>query len=175
MIWVDYCIVGVLAVSTLIGVIRGFARETLGLLTWVLAIWLSAAFAPVVADSLADYLSAPSVRSIAAHVLLFFGGLLVGGIATALLVRRLRESVLSSTDRTLGAGFGLMRGAVLVAMFVLVAQGTAVRQDPWWRQSLLLNRFEWLADAIGIVVPSRWLDRLQRQGDDAENAVEASY
>jgi len=64
---------------------------------------------------------------------------------------------------------------VLVAMFVLVAQGTAVRQDPWWRQSLLLNRFEWLADAIGVVVPSRWLDRLQRQGDDADNAVEASY
>jgi membrane protein required for colicin V production len=169
MIWVDYCIVAVLLVSTIVGVIRGFARETLGLLTWILAIWLAIAFAGAVAIRLGPYISVPSVRIAAAYAILFLGGLLIGGIITALIVRTIRDGVLSSTDRTLGGGFGVIRGAVLVALFILVAGTTPARHDPWWQRSVLLDKFEWLADGLRVLIPPRWLDQLKSDEIKAAN------
>jgi len=163
MIWVDYCIVGLLVVSTIVGVIRGFARETLGLLTWILAIWLAVAFSAAVAVKLGPYISVPSVRIAAAYAILFLGGLLIGGVITAIIVRFLRASALSSTDRTLGGGFGVIRGAVLVALFIVIAGTTPARQDPWWQKSLLLDKFQWLADGLRVLIPPRWIDQLQSQ------------
>lgn len=163
MIWVDYCIVGLLVVSTIVGVIRGFARETLGLLTWILAIWLAVAFSGAAAIKLAPYISVPSVRIAAAYALLFLCGLLFGGIITAVVVRFLRASALSSTDRTLGGGFGAIRGAVLVGLFILIAGTTPARHDPWWQKSLLLGQFQWLADGLRVLIPPRWIDQLQSE------------
>lgn len=174
MIWVDYCIVGLLLVSTIVGVIRGFAREALGLLTWVLAIWLAVAFAAVVAVKLGPYISVPSVRIASAYAILFLGGLLIGGIITALIVRVLRASALSSTDRTLGGGFGLIRGAVLVALFILIAGTTPARHDPWWQKSLLLGQFQWLADGLRVLIPPRWIDQLQSQELKADESGESA-
>ncbi|MDB5971857.1 MAG: CvpA family protein [Hydrocarboniphaga sp.] len=172
MIWVDYCIVGLLVVSTIVGVIRGFARETLGLLTWILAIWLAVAFSAAAAVKLGPYISVPSVRIAAAYALLFLGGLLIGGIITALIVRFMRASALSSTDRTLGGGFGVIRGAVLVALFILIAGTTPARHDPWWQKSLLLDQFQWLADGLRVLIPPRWIDQLQ--SDTLSNELKAA-
>jgi membrane protein required for colicin V production len=173
MIWVDYCIVGLLLVSTIVGVIRGFARETLGLLTWVLAIWLAISFSGAAATRLAPYISVPSVRIAAAYALLFLGGLLFGGIITALIVRFMRASALSSTDRTLGGGFGVIRGAVLVGLFILIAGTTPARHDPWWQKSVLLGQFQWLADGLRVLIPPRWIDQLQSE-DFSSSELKAS-
>lgn len=172
MIWVDYCIVGLLVVSTIVGVIRGFARETLGLLTWILAIWMAVSFAAAVSVKLAPYISVPSVRAASAYALLFLAGLLIGGIITSVIVRFLRASALSSTDRTLGGGFGVIRAAALVALFILIAGTTPARQDPWWQKSLLLDKFEWLADGLRVLIPPRWLDLLKSDELQADETGE---
>ena len=175
MIWLDYCIVGLLLISTVFGILRGFARELLGLATWVLAIWLAVMFHGQVATYLTSYIGVPSVRIAAAYALLFLAGLLTGGLITALIVRLLRQSALSSTDRTLGGGFGLIRGVFFVALFILIAGTTPARQEIWWQRSLLLSKFEWLADGLRTIVPPGWIDRLQP--DQAVDALvpAASY
>ncbi len=161
MIWVDYGILALLLVSVIVGLLRGFAREVFGLLTWALAFWLALRFAAPFGHWLEPYISVPSVRKVSAYALLFFGGLLVGGIFTSLIVRALRASALSSTDRTLGGGFGLLRGGLLVGAFLLLGGATPLKQDPWWNQSVLLPHFQWLADGLAIVIPERWLDQLR--------------
>ncbi|TXI08854.1 MAG: hypothetical protein E6Q76_06660 [Rhizobium sp.] len=50
MIWVDWCIVAVFLISILVGLLRGFAREILNVLTWVLAFGLAWLFGDMVAN-----------------------------------------------------------------------------------------------------------------------------
>ena len=167
MIWVDYGILAVLLVSVIVGLVRGFAREVLGLATWVLAFWLALRFAAPFGHWLEAFISVPSVRKITAYALLFLGGLLAGGIVTSLIVRALRSSGgLSSIDRTLGGGFGLVRGGLIVGAFILVGGITPLKQDPWWSQSALMPHFQWLADGLKVLIPERWI--LQIQSTDSE-------
>lgn len=161
MIWVDYCILALIIVSVIVGLIRGFARETLGLLTWILAFWLALTFEPQVAKALEPHISAPSVREAAAYAVLFLGGLLVGGIFTAIVSHVIRDSLFSSADRTLGAGFGLIRGALLVALFVLFAGQTQAKDDPWFRQSKMVAQFGWLSEGLRTLIPEAWLEKLK--------------
>jgi membrane protein required for colicin V production len=161
MIWVDYCILAVFAISILIGVLRGFTREILGILTWVFAVWLAWAFADALAPSLAERIAAPELRLFCAGAALFLGGLFIAALLTHLAALAVRASLLSSSDRTLGAGFGLIRALVLVTVFVLVAGTMGAAEERWWRDSLLLKVFEWPARVLGSTVPGAWLEALK--------------
>jgi membrane protein required for colicin V production len=161
MIWVDYGILGVLAVSALIGVFRGFTKEALSLLTWVLAFWISITFAPWAAGELAPWIPVPSVRIATAYGSLFLVSLIVGSIVNHLVSKLVKASPFAGPDRTLGVFFGLARGVVLVILFVLVAGLTPVKQDPWWQQSFLIARFQWAADQVRPFVPPEWIAPLQ--------------
>jgi membrane protein required for colicin V production len=142
--------------------------------TWVIAFWLAYAFAGPFTVWLTPHISVASVRTATAYAVLFLGGLLIGGILTSVVVHGLRNSAFSSADRTLGAGFGVVRGVVLVALFVLLAGMTPARQDPWWSQSVLLNKFEWLADGLRMLIPEPWLDQL-RPAESAADEASSSF
>ena len=79
MIWVDYVIIGLIAVSAVTSLIRGFVREALSLAVWVLAFWIAWSFFRDLALYL-GWLSVPSVRLGAAFAILFVATLIVGGL-----------------------------------------------------------------------------------------------
>ena len=39
--WVDYTIIGVIALSAVISIARGFVREVLSLIAWIGAFWVA--------------------------------------------------------------------------------------------------------------------------------------
>lgn len=161
MIWVDYCILAVFAVSALIGILRGFTREFLGVLTWLFAIWLAWAFADDYAPRLEGRIDQPALRLFCAMAGLFLAGLLVTSLITTIVANLVRNSILSGADRTLGAGFGLVRALLLIATFVVVADQMGARQEGWWQQSALLGQFDALAQGLHAIVPPSWLDLLK--------------
>ena len=59
--WADYCIIGILALSVLMGLWRGFIGEVLALACWVVAFWVAWVFGPRLAESFTA-IDAPSVR-----------------------------------------------------------------------------------------------------------------
>ena len=61
---------------------------------------------------------------------------------------------LTGTDKMLGVVFGIARGAVIVAILVLLAGLTPVPQDPWWQDSMFLGYFEELAMWMRDFLPS---------------------
>jgi len=159
--WADYVILAVFAVSVLIGLLRGFTREVLGVLGWILAFWAAFTFTHQAAEWLAPHIATPSVRRAAAFGGLFLLVLLLTSLITFFIGRLIRDGALASADRTLGAGFGLLRGLVLVAALLWAAGTTAARQDPWWQQSALIPRLEWMADILKATVPQRWIRVLE--------------
>lgn len=166
MIWVDWCILAVILISILLGVFRGFSREILNLLTWVLAFFLAWALGALVANLLHDLIAQPAVRSAVAHAGLFMVGLLIGALMTHFLTDWVRNSVLNEMDRTLGGGFGFLRGLFIVSAFILVAGTLGGSKDRWWQHSLLIPHMEWLADGLGYLTPESWLQKL-KPGEEA--------
>ncbi|MGH8457286.1 MAG: CvpA family protein [Stenotrophobium sp.] len=157
----DWCIVAVFVISILVGVLRGFAHEILNLLTWVLAFVLAAVFGHMLADVFAAHINEPAVRVGCAYAILFIGGLLFGAILTHLLTDWISNSMFSNVNRTLGAGFGFLRGVFVITVFVLCASTMGSKQDRWWHQSIFVPQFEVLANLLKPVVPASWLDMLR--------------
>lgn len=167
MIWVDYCIIAIVFASTLVGVIRGFTRETLSLLTWVFAFLLAYLFGDLLAVQLDGLISVPSLRLATAYAGLFFGGLVFGAIVTHLLAGAIRRTPFSGPDRTLGGGFGLLRGFAIIVLLVFLGGMTPMTQDGWWQDSIFINRFEHAANWLQAHMPDGW----QQQLDEIEGSA----
>jgi membrane protein required for colicin V production len=161
MIWVDWCLLGVLAASIVIGIFRGFVREVFGLATWIVAFVAALFLAEPASAALETHIATPSLRVVAGYALVFFAALLAGSIVTHLIAMAVRKSPLSGVDRTIGGGFGLVRGLLLALLFVWLAGKTPARQDPWWTQSLFVGRLEALAAGLGSLIPAGWGDGLK--------------
>lgn len=137
--WADWIILAILVVSSLISLKRGFVKEALSLLNWVIAFFVAMAFRDVLSVLLSSYISTPSVRDMVAFATLFAATLIVGAMLNNLVSELVRLTGLSGTDRTFGMIFGLLRGFVIVmAIILLVPMIVPIDQDGWWQQSLLI-------------------------------------
>jgi membrane protein required for colicin V production len=144
--WVDWSIIAVIAVSGLISLKRGFVKEALSLLIWIVAGVIAWMFGGALAEHLVDFIETPSARVIAACVILFVATLLVGALINFLVGELVRVTGLSGTDRLLGMVFGAARGGLLVVVLVGLLSLAPVQQDAWWRESNLLPHFLMVAD-----------------------------
>lgn len=145
MIWVDIVIPGIIAISALFSLLRGFVREALSLLGWLAAFWVALTFAQDFANLLLTGISAPSVRVVVSFTILFVLTLVVTALINRLAGSLVSKTGLTSTDRMIGMIFGVARGVVLVAVLVLLAGMTTMPQDPWWQESALIDVFHKLA------------------------------
>nr|WP_276583973.1 CvpA family protein [Pseudomonas sp. RIT-PI-AD] len=158
--WVDWAIIAIIAVSSLISLKRGFVKEALSLLTWIIAGVVAWMFGGALSQYLAEYIQTPSARVIAACVILFVATLLVGAMINFLIGELVRVTGLSGTDRFLGMVFGAARGGLLVVIAVGLLSLAPVQQDPWWQQSSLLPHFLMVADwskNLILGLTSQWL------------------
>lgn len=153
MTWVDYGVIGVIAASALLSSLRGFVREALSLAGWILALWVALTFTRDVAELLAPSVSVPSARLVVAFIVLFLSTLVLAALVNLLATQLVEKTGLSGTDRLLGVVFGVARGAVIIAILVLLAGFTALPQDPWWKESRLLPHFQQLVAWVRGVLP----------------------
>ncbi|MCQ4320362.1 CvpA family protein [Stutzerimonas stutzeri] len=144
--WVDWAFIAVVVISSLISLKRGFVKEALSLLTWIIAGVIAWMFGGALSHHLAGFISTPSFQVIAACAILFVVTLLVGALVNFLVGELVRVTGLSGTDRFLGMVFGAARGGLLVVVLVGLLSLAPVQQDPWWRESTLLPHFLLVAD-----------------------------
>lgn len=131
--WVDFAVLGVLAVSGILAFMRGFVREVLGIGAWVgagiVTVW---GFAPA-RRHLAGLLGQlpPWAGDVITLAILFFGSLVILTLIAHWIGSIIRGSGLGGIDRTLGLIFGLGRGAALVLVaYILAARVVPPAQWP---------------------------------------------
>lgn len=158
--WVDWAIIAVLTVSTLISLWRGFAREALSLLGWVAAFVLANLFADRLSEQLYQFIDNEPARYMAAFALLFVGVLLLFNLLGIVVRQLIRLTGLSPLDRLLGTVFGFARGLIilLVVTFILRQLMPASNQQAF-NQSLLMPHLDllmqWVQSTFGTMeIPS---------------------
>jgi len=164
LIWADWVILGIVLISALVSLLRGFAREAISLGGWIAATWISLTFLEPGAELLVGHVSQPSARLALSFLALFLGVLLLTGIAATVVGMIVDKTGLTGTDRVLGMVFGAARGLVIVGLLVLGAGMTPLPQDPWWRESVVIPHVERLAITVGDALPPDIASRLKFSG-----------
>jgi len=161
MTWLDYAIVGVLAVSVVWGIWRGFVREVISLAGWVLAFLAANAVAGPLGDALPTSISSPEVRVLAAFLVVFIFTLSLATLAGMLFSKLLKAAGLGGLDRTLGGMFGLARGVVILLAIAIAAGLTTLPRHPLWKESAGVGMLMRTVLQLKPWLPPRLADRLR--------------
>ncbi|ETX11583.1 colicin V production CvpA [Marinomonas ushuaiensis DSM 15871] len=151
---VDWLIIAVVVLSTLLSLKRGFVKEVLSLLTWVVAFVVSIKFADQMQGLLIEQVQNDQIRYIVAFVSLFIASLVVGALVSFLLGSLIQVTGLSSTDRVLGMVFGFARGSLIIVAFIsLLSLSPAIEETEFWKTSQLIPQLgqlnDWTRDMLG--------------------------
>lgn len=136
----DWIITGVFVLSMAFGFYRGFVREGFALAGWVAAYFVARVFHAPLELQLATVIATPSLRLVAAWGGLFVTTLLLAALAGYMVLSLVEKAGLRFVDRLLGAGFGMVRAAILV-LAVLVLMAPFAGRDPWWNEAVLPQQF----------------------------------
>ncbi len=134
MSFADGFILGVIALSMLMGLFRGLIREAFSLISWVLAWLVARHYGEAMQVILQPMVPTPSLRLVAAFLMLFIGTWLVMSLLSYLIQSVLDKVGLRWSDRMLGCIFGLLRGLLMVEVLVMLIAPYA-SHDLWWKQS----------------------------------------
>ena len=137
MTWADYTILGIILVSAILGLVRGFLREVASLLVWLLGFWIAVRYAPAVGEAF-KFVKTAEDRLIIGYAVVLVAVLIVGTVVGMLLKKLVDSSGAVAGDRGLGTLFGAVRGVVVVTVLILMGSMVLVPQPAWWRESKLI-------------------------------------
>jgi membrane protein required for colicin V production len=157
----DFFVFAVIALSVLVSIVRGAARELISILSWVVSGYLAFRFAPAAAALLPAGLSSPTLRLAAGFVAIMLGSLLLFALLSLALSQLLKKSGLSLTDRLLGALIGVARAVVILVLLTLLAGLTTLPREATWRNAMTREPLESLAILVRVHLPTALASRIR--------------
>ncbi len=154
----DFILIGIMLVSGLLALARGFTREALSLIAWGAA--AVAAYFAIQQQQLIDlvmpYVDKPILAKIAVGAVAFILTLIIVSIISVKISDRVVDSSVGAFDRTLGFFYGLARGLVLVGIAYIFYSWLQPREnhEDWIRNAASLSVVQRVSDfMIGLMPP----------------------
>jgi membrane protein required for colicin V production len=166
--WFDFAVLGVLALSGLLAMARGFVKELLSLMGWIIAAIVTFITLPYVRDPVRDLVKSQTIADIGAGIVIFLVVLVICGFITGWLTRKMPGGTFGFLDGLLGLVFGLARGALLVALAYVLLQ-VAFKSDnlpPWVVQAKTKPYLDEGADLLRRLNPEEWFEKGRKAIED---------
>jgi membrane protein required for colicin V production len=147
----DHLFAAILLISLVLGCLRGFVREAISLLSWLIGLWLAWHFAHLLYPWLGGVLAQPGIREWTGRAIILFLTLLTGAAVGAITSHFMQRATgLAVMDRMLGGLFGLMRALVVIGFMVIGGRAADLDLEPWWQKTKSMPAAEAVAN---------WLER----------------
>jgi membrane protein required for colicin V production len=131
--YLDLGVLGIILISALLSMMRGFTREVLAIGSWAAAAAAAYYFYPLVLPYATPYVHKEIVAQAISAAAVFFATLIVVSLFTVRLSDVILDSKIGALDRSLGFLFGAARGFLLaVVAFSIFNWLVAEKQQPAW-------------------------------------------
>lgn len=161
----DVVILIVLAISAIIALSRGFVKEVLSIVGWILSgfavIWLLPVFTPLTKQ----YIDSGLVAGIVSALFILILFMVIWILLTDNLIGKIRTSKLNGLDRFLGLFFGIMRAFLLIILINILINWVM----PYDKQPEVLQKSKYFniagdfAKPIENLIPQETLDIIKKK------------
>ncbi len=155
----DFILFGIMFVSGLLALARGFTREVLSLVAWgaaAVAAWFAMKQKPLL-DLVAPHVdpAKPQIAQIIVAAAAFILVLIIVSVISVKISDRVVDSAVGAFDRTLGFFYGLARGLVLVSICYLFYGWLlpVEKQEDWVRNAMSLPAIRWVSSTMMAYMP----------------------
>lgn len=150
----DWVFTGVLVLSTLLGVWRGFVSELISLAAWVAAFMVAQWWALDAAKLLPLAQLGESLRYAAGFAAVFVAVLFSAALLAFVIRKLLSMAGLGALNRLLGALFGWFRGVVIVLAVAVVVGLTPLKNTQPWQSSTIAQVAQIVLTGLKPVLPT---------------------
>jgi membrane protein required for colicin V production len=174
----DVVVLVVILISAILAMVRGFVREVLSVVSWVVAAGAAYYFYKPLLPYVQPYIASKNIAIIAAAAAIFFVALVI----TSYIAMKISDFVIDSRvgllDRTLGFVFGAARGLLLVVIAFSFLNWILSDKQPDWvahaQSAPILKRLgDRLVAALPEDIEKTIQDRLHGTGEDQTPPVDA--
>ena len=176
----DIGLIVIMLVSALLAMVRGFMREILSIIAWILAAGATLYAYSKLLPLAKQYFNNDVVATVAVIGGVFLITLLVVSILTVRISDMVLDSRVGALDRTLGFLFGLARGLIIVVVaFMFFSWLVPDRSQPEWVRSaksrvVLTGTGQWLMSMLPEDPESTILKRLKKPRPEDTETPEAT-
>lgn len=145
MIWVDYVLIAIIALSALFGLFRGIVREILSLVGWALSFWIALKYSHNLNSVFDGIIASDGLLYGVSFVTLLIISLIACAIVNYAISKFVNLSGIGFIDRGIGAVFGVFRGLLIATVLVFFGNMTPLSAGQLWSQSRLIGPFNEIA------------------------------
>lgn len=165
--WFDFAVIGVVGLSGLLAMARGFVKELISLAGWIIAAIVTFMTYKLVSGPVQGIVKSQTIADIGSGIVIFIVVLVIWGLLTHWFVKRLPGGTFGFVDGILGLVFGLARGALLVVLAYLLLQVAFKDAMPEWVTKAKTKEYlDEGAKFLQRVNPEDWLERGRKAIED---------
>ena len=160
MSYLDYFFIFIISFSLLVGCYRGFARELLSLIGWVLAFY----FANLFSGDLLKYVPfefGERINFIIIYMVIFVIILLLAAFVASLLNSLIKNVGLGFLNIIMGSIFGFMRGILITFIIIFLIEKTTFISDVRLADSISVPVIKSLINKTLSYLPHEWSNKVK--------------
>jgi len=165
---IDFAIIAIVLISVIIGLFRGFIKEALSIVVWVLSIFIALKFYGDISRYFTGITDNSTIRSGIAISILFIGCLIIGSIVSHLVSLLVKSTGLGGTDKLLGVIFGFLRGGLIAAAIMLIVSYTEFSKNPIWADSFFTKQMQPVVNWLDSFIPEKVKQKVDLSAKEAK-------
>ena len=148
---IDLIALTTIIISAAIGVSRGIIKEVMSLIIWIASIFCMLKYGKVFA-TFSENIGNSSLKIAIGYILAFSSVMVVGNFISWVTTKILDFSGLGIINRLLGSIFGILRGALLIAIVILIGKKLDYQNTQSWKESIVIEKSEPIAEWINATI-----------------------